>query len=92
MEIDHGKVGGERSEEGGDPRFSSGGKGSLRGIKISTQEESKTLICGKISGRIETSGCKRKRDQRHMSKKTKIKLKQGCKTQQGQIHQAGMKI
>jgi hypothetical protein len=27
-----------------------------------------------------------------MSKKTKVKLKQGCKTQQGQKHQAGMKI
>jgi hypothetical protein len=76
MEIDPGKAGGEHSEEGGDPRFSSGGKGSMRGNKISTQEENKTLICGKISGRIETSGCKRKRDQRHMSKLTKVKLKQ----------------
>jgi hypothetical protein len=92
MEIDLGKVGGECSEEGGDPSFSSGGKGSLRGIKISTQEESTTLICDKISVRTETPGCKMKRDQKHLSKKTKVKLEQGCKTQQGQRHQAGMKI
>jgi hypothetical protein len=90
--VDLGKVGGEHSEEGGDLSSSSGGKGSLRGIKISTQEESKTLICGKILVRTETSGYKRKRDQKHRSKKTKVKLRQGCKTQQGQKHQAEMKI
>jgi hypothetical protein len=58
MEIDLGKVGGECSEEGGDPSFSSGGKGSLRGIKISTQEESKTLICGKYQSEQKHQGAR----------------------------------
>jgi hypothetical protein len=90
--VDLGKVGGDRSEEGGDLRSNNGGKGSLRGIRISSQEESKTLICGKILVKTETPGGKRKRVQKHRSRKTKAKLRQGCKIQQGLKHQAGRKI
>jgi hypothetical protein len=90
--VDLGKVVGERSEEGGDLSSNNGGKGSLRGIRISFQEESKALICGKILARTETSGFKRKRVQKHRSRRTKAKLRQGCKIQQGLKHQAEMKI